>query len=44
MTVFFGEYEIASYAEGIKMFEIPYDLISGCLNERGARLLFGGRD
>lgn len=44
LTVIFGEYEIASYADGILEFEIPYDLIRGYLNARGERLLFGGSD
>ena len=44
MTVIFGEYEIASYADGIQEFEVSYDTIRGYLNARGERLLFGGSD
>ena len=40
VSVIFGEYEIASYAEGILTFDVPFDVIGAFLNERGARLLF----
>lgn len=34
VTIFPDLYEIASYADGIKMFEIPYDTLAGLVNEK----------
>lgn len=34
VTIFPDLYEIASYADGIKMFEIPYETLAGLVNEK----------